>query len=463
MSPRGRKPALGRWLTAGLLIALTGLSGCQALRPSAGGVVPARPAGSPRPLETAAGAAEVPSPAPATPAAIRLETAGGKPIRLGLLCDRTGVTANLGDPFCDAVADVVTQVNETGGIRGRPIEVVEENHVADVPTDLDLLGRFVRRENLSAVLIFGNTVAQALIPAAERAGLPALTFGFGPSVAVNGARYPRTFQGTGCPQCQALALLEAMGNDWRARGIDRPGRIVYFHDGSDLTLDPFGTVIDYAGQFGLEVAGSVAIDPRTIDPRSAELNAAVAAAEGAAPDYGLVNLIGRPAGLLIQLQRRQEPVYPLYAFPWAISQEEINTGQEAAERYRGLQVTALAEENPPALVELRAYWQARNLRGSRWAGHVLYDRGIAAARLAIEAYRQADDPDDPASVVRGYEQLRDFTAGGYLPPVTFTPADHGGTRAVRLSEIRDQKLVAIGPWFTGPPPPDYPALSSTGW
>ena len=400
---------------------------------------------------------------PATPAPIRLATAGGKPIRLGLLCDRTGVTANIGDPFCDAIADVVTQINETGGIRGRPLEVIEENHAADVSTALDLWGRFVRRENVSAAVIFGNTVVHALIPAAGRTRLPALTFGFGPSVAANGARYLTTFQGVACPQCQALALLEAIGQDWRARGNDRPGRIVYFHDGSSLTLDPLGTVIDYAGQYGLEVAGSVAIDPRTIDRRSADLSAAVMAAQRAAPDYGLVNLIGRPAEFLIQVQRRQEPAYPLYAFPWAMSQDEVSAAQEATQRYRGLQVTALAEENPAALAELRAYWQARNLPVSRWVGHVFYDRGIAAAWLMIEAYRQADDPDDPASVARGFEKLRDFTAGGYLPPITFTPADHGGTRAFRLSEIQNERVVSIGGWFAGPPPPGYPALSSPGW
>lgn len=456
--PAGRRAAPGwrigriaRWIGIGSLA--LGLTGCLPFDGGRTAIVPGRSVAPPAPAGPAIAPVAVPA---ATPAPIQLATAGAKPIRLGLLCDRTGATANLGNAYCDAIADVVTLVNETGGIRGRPVELVEEDHVADAVTAAELWGRFMRRENVSAAIVFGNTAAHALTPLADR--VPVLTFGFGPSAAVNGRTHPFHFQGSACAQCQALDLLAAIARDRAERPADRPARLLYLHDGSALALDPLGTVIDQSPRFGFEFAGSLGIDPRAKD-----LAPALAAIRPGSADLALVNVFGRPAGLILQANQKLGLGLTLYGFPWATSQDEFSVAGAAAEGYRGLQITALAADNPAGLAEMRAYWQARNLPAGRWVGHAFYDRGIAAGRLAIEALRMADDPDDGPSVARGFESLRDFTAGGYLPSITFTRDDHGGTRAVRLAEIRDQRLVSIGDWLTGPPPADYPDLRRLGW
>ena len=70
-----------------------------------------------------------------------------------------------------------------------------------------------------------------------------------------------------------------------------------------------------------------------------------------------------------------------------------------------------------------------------------YARGLASADMMIEAMKLANDPTKGESVKKGAESIKDFTAHGLSKGTTITPEDHGGSRFVRMYQVKDGDLV----------------------
>ncbi len=49
----------------------------------------------------------------------------------------------------------------------------------------------------------------------------------------------------------------------------------------------------------------------------------------------------------------------------------------------------------------------------------------------------------------GYEQIKDFTLGGFLPPLNVTAQDHEGGGWVQIYETQGCDLVKNTEWFQG--------------
>jgi branched-chain amino acid transport system substrate-binding protein len=71
---------------------------------------------------------------------------------------------------------------------------------------------------------------------------------------------------------------------------------------------------------------------------------------------------------------------------------------------------------------------------------------IEAIRLAME---KDGLPLTGEKVQKGFESIKDFSLGGFLPPLTVTPQDHEGGGWVRLYQTKGEQLVAHTDWFHG--------------
>ena len=71
---------------------------------------------------------------------------------------------------------------------------------------------------------------------------------------------------------------------------------------------------------------------------------------------------------------------------------------------------------------------------------------IEGVRLAIQHHGL---PVTGEKVKLGYEQIKDFTLGGFLPPLNVSPNDHEGGGWVRLYQTKGQQLVPYTDWFRG--------------
>ena len=97
-----------------------------------------------------------------------LAQAGGTPIKIGFQVHRTGIGAGYGRWYERTTAAAVKLINETGGIAGRPIELVIEDDGTDPKRGAEVVEKFAIQHKVD--FIFGTLFSHVVIGSAPRAG-----------------------------------------------------------------------------------------------------------------------------------------------------------------------------------------------------------------------------------------------------------------------------------------------------
>ena len=90
-----------------------------------------------------------------------MTTAQAGEIVIGQMTDRTGPTANVGNPVGDGAQDYIDLINSQGGINGHTIRLVEVDNQYKVPPAVEGYQRF-KSEGAVLVGLFGTPITQAL-------------------------------------------------------------------------------------------------------------------------------------------------------------------------------------------------------------------------------------------------------------------------------------------------------------
>lgn len=96
-----------------------------------------------------------------------------EPYRIGAVLSLSGTYAGLGQPEKNAIEMEVERINESGGINGRPIEVIIEDDATDAETAVTVTTRLVEQEGVIAVIgATGTGATMAMRQEIDRAGIP---------------------------------------------------------------------------------------------------------------------------------------------------------------------------------------------------------------------------------------------------------------------------------------------------
>ncbi|WP_252393392.1 ABC transporter substrate-binding protein [Hydrogenibacillus sp. N12] len=143
----------------GALVAMVALGGC-------GGGQPANTAKPQTPAEKSG------SPG----AAVEKPPAAGEPIKIGAFFSASGGAAPLGKPELDTVKMLVDELNQKGGIGGRPVELIAYDDKSDQNEAVLAVKKLIESDKVAAIVggtISGNSLA--VIPQVEKAGVPYLS------------------------------------------------------------------------------------------------------------------------------------------------------------------------------------------------------------------------------------------------------------------------------------------------
>jgi branched-chain amino acid transport system substrate-binding protein len=102
------------------------------------------------------------------PAVARPATPTGTPLRIGLQVHRTGIGAAYGKWYERTATAAVRLINQTGGIAGRPVEIVAEDDGTDPRRGVEVVEKFAQRHRVD--FIFGTLFSNVVVAAAPRAG-----------------------------------------------------------------------------------------------------------------------------------------------------------------------------------------------------------------------------------------------------------------------------------------------------
>lgn len=174
---------------------------------------------------------------------------GPEKIRIGLLMPMTGDTANFGISSSNAIRMAADEVNKSGGINGKQIELLLQDDRSDPTEAANIATRFVSQDGVHAIIgEVGSSRTLAAAPIAQHAKIPMLTpSSTNPDVTRKGNYIFRscfidTVQGPAMAQfatkslnARRAALMIDRRNDY-STGLEKPITDVYTRLGGQIVI-----------------------------------------------------------------------------------------------------------------------------------------------------------------------------------------------------------------------------------
>ncbi|MBS0223976.1 MAG: ABC transporter substrate-binding protein [Proteobacteria bacterium] len=371
-----------------------------------------------------------------------------KQVVFGLQCDRTGPTATVGTALCPGYHDYIDLVNSKGGVEGYKIKVIEVDNEYKVPPAMEAHERF-KKEGALIDGLYGTPQTQALTKKLEEDKMPGTSPGFGTASAADGKRFPYLFPIAASYWSQAGAAIEFAKEKL---GTLKGKKIAYLFYDNPAGKEPLPIFEDLSKSEGFELrtfavpAPGVEMGAQVLDITSRYR-----------PDFVVTHLFGRaPSVSIKELKGKGFPLSKVVAFVWGSAEADILAagGYALAEGYNTLQFAGVGKDFP-VLKDIVAMYKAEGKAPPKeMDSTVYYNRGVMVAAIHVEALRNAikakggamPTPDD---VRKGMEQIKGFTLGGLVPPLTITPTDHEGGGWCEVWTVKGGKLVKTKDWYQG--------------
>jgi len=371
---------------------------------------------------------------------------------LGLQCDRSGPTQNVGPFICDGYQDYIKLFNLKKSLgAGNSLRVVEVDHSYDVPKGMEA---FARHLSEGAIIegIYGTPHTLALAPKLAENKIPGTSPGFGSSAARNGTKpeFAYLFPIAASYWSQATAGVKFIMDNWK--DTSRKPKIAYLFFDNPAGRDPLVILEALQKQLGFELK-TYAVPPPGVEmgPQVLEI------ARQYKPDWVLAHLFGQaPSVAIKEFQRVGYPRNHIVSFVWGDSESNLQAaGWDAGEGYYGMQFAGVGD-NFDVIREIKKMYKDEGKPDPKsMAVSVYYNRGVLIAAVHARAVQLAIEQKGPnitgADVKVGFESIKDFSLGGMLPPLNLSAKDHEGGGWVQMYQVQKGKFVAVTDWYHGYP------------
>lgn len=365
-------------------------------------------------------------------------------IVIGGQCDRTGPTKFVGTIICPGMTDYVNLINKKGGVEGHTLRYVEVEHAYKVDRGVEAYER-IKREGGVATMDYGTPIVYALTPRHMEDKIPGITPGFGRADAADGERFPYIFPMAASYWSQGAAAMKFI----KDQGAKKGSKIAYIFYDNPAGREPLPIVHRICEMEGYECR-EFAIPPPGVEMASAVLDIT----RRMRADWVVAHLFGKaPAISIKEFKKNGFPLNKVVSLVWGAGEMDMTAaGWDTSEGYLGMHFAGVGRDFP-VIQEIMEMYKEEGKEVPEIVGQVYYNRGVFNAAVMVEAIRLAIKnfglPVTGEKVKEGYEQIKDFTLGGFLPPLTITTEDHEGGGWVQLYQTKDGKLVKYTDWFQG--------------
>jgi branched-chain amino acid transport system substrate-binding protein len=317
---------------------------------------------------------------------------GQKPINIGFTTDFSGVCASFGIQEGPVVEMVVKQVNDSGGINGRPIKLFVLDNASDPAKAIANVKMFKDLNKCSAIVQgVTSTVSLAVRAWAEENQIPVIA-----------------------PDPASDQLWQKSGKAWLFRtevptslrilaALPRLKKLGYTKvsfEGSTLAwgTDALKELKKNAGAYGIEVVGEVLVEPKTKDltiqaTRLRQSGASAVVVAEYEAESGVWARAMKGIGWKPFVYHGSPAVYA------------STLGMYSADLFEGWEVVQTIDTTKPLVQEVwKKYETYTGKRYEDEKGPRTWD----AINLIIEALRKCGNPDDPTAIRDALYKLDDY-------------------------------------------------------
>src|SRR6476659_1619155 len=371
-----------------------------------------------------------------------------KEVLIGMQGDRTGATQITGVVLCPAMHDYYDLVNSQGGVEGYKIKADEIDNEYKVPAAVEAYQRH-KQEGAVLMTLYGTPMTVALNQRLEEDKIATTSPGFGISAAADGARYPYLFPIAATYWSQGGAAVQFVKD--KLGGNLKGKKIAYVFYDNPAGHEPLPIIEELQKQEGFELR-TFAVPPPGVEVGAQVLDIT----QRFRPDFVISHLFGRsPSAAIKAFKSNAYPLSKVVGLVWASSEADIDAagGFGVAEGYHAMQFAGAGDDYP-----VRQQIKAMYKKGGKEPldlmdkNTVYYNRGLLQAAIHVEGIRNAlkangGKAPTGTDIKNGFEQIRDFTLGGLVPPLEITPTDHEGGGWVQVFQVKGGKFVNFFDWF----------------
>ena len=345
---------------------------------------------------------------------------------------RTGPYAANGIPFADGYEDYFTLVNERdGGIGGVKAQVIECETGYNTEKGVECY-EATKGEGALVYQPLSTGITYQLIPKVSADGIPLHTMGYGRTSAKNGKVFEWVFN---YPANYWDGASHAINHILDINGGDISGKkVALVYHNSAYGKEPIRTLEELAKKHGYQLT-LLPVDHPGQEQKSQWLQI-----RRERPDY--VIMWGWGVMNQVAVQEAANIRFPMENFIgiwWSGSENDVQAAGAGADGYKALNMHAVGADFP-LYDDLREHVVDKGLAAGAGdqLGTVLYNRGLYAAMLAVEAAKKAQEIHGtaditPAMMRDGMEALEiteelmtELGMPNFGPSFTVTCANHGG-------------------------------------
>ena len=376
---------------------------------------------------------------------------------MGILGYRVGPYGANGAAFFTGMIDYFSLVNERdGGINGIRLSWEECETEYNNAKGVECYERLKARTATGPTAIhpMSTGITYGLIDKAPADKIPLITLGYGRTDATDGRVFPWVFPVLSNYWDGATGIVKFI--DDREQGSLKGKKIVLLYHDSAYGKEPHPVLEAEAAKLGFELKMIPVPHPGN-EQQSQWLQI-----RQYKPDW--VILWGWGVMSATALSTAQKVGYPrdrMVGNWWAGSEIDTEAAGQAAEGYYAASLN-LAGKNFQVVKDVEKYVYAKGKGGDpRLVGTVLWNRGLAAAMITLEAVRTAQakygkKPMNGEQTRWGIEnldidqkRLDQLGFGTMLPPLKLSCSDHGGSGLVRFQQWKNGQWNAASDWMSG--------------
>jgi branched-chain amino acid transport system substrate-binding protein len=336
-------------------------------------------------------------------------------------------------------------VNKKGGIKGHTLRYIEVENAYKVDRGVEAYER-LKRDGAVVMLDYGTPIVYALTPRHMEDKLPGLTPGFGRADSTDGQRFPYIFPMAASYWSQMGAAMQYVKEKG---GIKKGSKIAYLFYDNPAGREPLAVFKRICEMEGYECR-DFAVPPPGVEMSSQILDIT----RRMQPEWVVSHLFGKAPSISVkEFKKNGFPLDKVVSLVWGAGEEDMQVaGWDTAQGYLGMQFAGVGRDFP-VIQDIVKMYQEEKQELPEYVGWVYYNRGVLIGALITEGIRLAVEqeglPITGEKVRKGFEHIKDFTLGGFLPPLTVAPDDHEGGGWVRLYQTKGEKLVPFTDWFRG--------------
>jgi branched-chain amino acid transport system substrate-binding protein len=368
-------------------------------------------------------------------------------ILIGGQCDRTGPTKFVGTIICPGITDYIGLISATGGIEGHTLRYMEVENAYKVDRGIEAYER-IKRAGGVAMMDYGTPIVYALTPRHMEDKIPGISPGFGRADAADGERFPYIFPMAASYWSQGAAAMKFV----KDKGAKKGSKIAYMYYDNAAGQEPLPIFREICKLEGYQCR-EFAIPPPGVEMAASVLDIT----RRFRSDYVVSHLFGKaPAISIKEFRKNGYDLNKIVSLVWGAGENDmIAAGCEdkQTDGYLAMHFAGVGRDFPVIQDIMKTVYQDQGKEVPDIVGTVYYNRGVFNAAVMVEGVRHAIKnhgmPVTGETMKLGYEQIKDFTLGGFLPPLNVTAQDHEGGGWVQVYETKGCDLVKHTEWFQG--------------